>query len=269
MISVGEWSMRRRTWRMTKPTARPTAIPPTTETKNFQVAWRERERARDHRDDREPVDDERGRVVQQPLALDHRHDARAAGRPVRRSRWRRAGRSERRSRRARTPSARTCPEPRRARPPRRRPPSRTRARSRATRSARNVPAQLADRRVERRRVEQRRQDPDQDDLRVELRVRQPGDQRQQDAARGRAGSDTRCAGRCAPTSDPAAIASRASSTQRVVGTERHCGSLSIGYGRRARASCFASIPATRKAPPSVSWKPTKLRRGAAGCSSAP
>ena len=31
--------MRRRTWRMTKPTARPTAIPPTTETKNFQVAW--------------------------------------------------------------------------------------------------------------------------------------------------------------------------------------------------------------------------------------
>ena len=85
--------------------------------------------------ERDPVGHERGRVVDQRLALEHAHERAAARRAGGRSRSPPRGRSARRSRRARTPRATRARRSARAPPTRRRAPSRSPARSRAARSA--------------------------------------------------------------------------------------------------------------------------------------
>ena len=95
----------------------------------------QRERAGDRRDDRGPVEDERARVVQEALALDHGDQAARDARDGARSRWRRSGRWARRSRRGRTPPATSGRRRASARRRRRRPSWRRRARSRAGRRA--------------------------------------------------------------------------------------------------------------------------------------
>ena len=141
----------------------------------------ERERAGDRRDDRGPVEDERARVVQEALALDHgdqaARDAEAA--PDRGGGDRVGGRDDRAEHERRRPRQ-VVDEPvrdggdtdhRRGDEP-----------DREQGDGPEVRAQVAHRGEEGRRVEQRRQEAEQDDLGPELELGQTRDEREREPA---------------------------------------------------------------------------------------
>ena len=70
MISIGGSSSRRRISATTQPTTSPIAIPPAAPATKSPLASSEREAAADGGGHRDAVGDERGRVVDQALALD-------------------------------------------------------------------------------------------------------------------------------------------------------------------------------------------------------
>ena len=95
MISSGGLSSRRRSWRISQPTARPIAMPPTHAADEREPGVPEREAAGHDRRHGEAVGDERRPVVDQALALDDRDEPPRNAEPARdRARGDRVGRRD-------------------------------------------------------------------------------------------------------------------------------------------------------------------------------